>query len=62
LPAPKDFDYSQAAIDTVLRQFNSPADFGAWAYPRGLFLYGEYLVYKRTGNPAYLNFIKGWVD
>jgi len=62
LPAPKDFDYSQAAIETVMRQFNSPADFGGWAYPRGLFLYGEYLVYKRTGNPAYLNFIKGWVD
>ena len=62
LPAPANFDYSQAAIETVMRQFNSPADFGSWAYPRGLFLWGEYLVYKRTNNPAYLNFIKGWVD
>lgn len=62
LPAPNGFDYSTAAIDTITRQFQSPADFGSWAYPRGLFLYGEYLVYKRTGNPAYLNFIKTWVD
>ncbi|HVH86119.1 MAG TPA: glycoside hydrolase family 88 protein, partial [Terriglobales bacterium] len=62
LPAPKDFDYSQAAIETIMRQFTSPADFGSWAYPRGLFLYGEYLVYKRTGNPTYFAFIKGWVD
>jgi unsaturated rhamnogalacturonyl hydrolase len=62
LPAPANFDYSVAAIDTIMRQFRSPEDFGSWAYPRGLFLYGEYLVYKRTGNPAYLQFIKGWVD
>jgi unsaturated rhamnogalacturonyl hydrolase len=62
LPAPADFDYSQAAIDTIMRQYSAPADFGSWAYPRGLFLYGEYLVYKRTNNPAYLSFIKGWVD
>jgi unsaturated rhamnogalacturonyl hydrolase len=62
LPAPRGFDYSTAAIDTIMRQFRSPADFGSWAYPRGLFLYAEYLVYKRTGNPAYLDFIKGWVD
>ena len=62
LPAPAGFDYSQAAIDTITGPYQNPADFGAWAYPRGLFLYGEYLVYKRTGNPRYLNFIKGWAD
>ncbi|MBV9434490.1 MAG: glycoside hydrolase family 88 protein [Acidobacteria bacterium] len=62
LPAPRDFDYSQAAIETIERQFRSPEDFGSRAYPRGLFLYGSYLVYKRTGNHAYLDFIKGWVD
>lgn len=62
LPAPAGFDYSTAAVETIMQQFHAPADFGSWAYPRGLFLYGEYLVYKRTGNPAYLTFIKGWVD
>jgi unsaturated rhamnogalacturonyl hydrolase len=62
LPAPGGFDYSTAAVETIMQQFHAPADFGSWAYPRGLFLYGEYLVYKRTGNPAYLTFIKGWVD
>jgi unsaturated rhamnogalacturonyl hydrolase len=62
LPAPAGFDYSAAAIDTVLRNYNNPADFGSWAYPRGLFLMGTYEVYKRTGNQAYLNFIRGWVD
>ena len=62
LPAPRDFDYSTAAIDTIMREFRTPADFGSWAYPRGLFLYAEYLVYKRTGDRAYLDFIKGWAD
>jgi unsaturated rhamnogalacturonyl hydrolase len=62
LPAPAGFDYSVAAIDTILHQYSNPADFGSWAYPRGLFLMGTYQVYKRTGNKAYLDFIKGWVD
>ena len=62
LPAPQNFDYSLAAIDTVTRPFSNPADFGPWAYQRGLFLYGEYLVYQRTGDRKYLDFIKGWVD
>jgi len=62
LPAPADFDYSVAAIKTITGPYQNPADFGPWSYQRGLFLYGEYLVYKRTGNPAYLDFIKGWVD
>ena len=62
LPALAGFDYSVAAIDTIMRQYNNPMDFGSWAYPRGLFLMGTYQVYKRTGNHAYLDFIKGWVD
>src|SRR5256885_11841423 len=41
LPAPANFDYSKAAIDTIMRQYSAPADYGSWAYPRGLFLYGE---------------------
>jgi len=62
LPAPADFDYSVAAINTITGAYHNPADFGPWSYQRGLFLYGEYLVYKRTANPAYREFIKAWVD
>src|SRR2546430_5103740 len=25
-------------------------------------LYGQYLVFKRTGDPRYLDYIKAWVD
>jgi unsaturated rhamnogalacturonyl hydrolase len=40
----------------------TPATLGGWNYPQGLYLYGQYLVYQRTGNPAYLSYVKSWVD
>jgi unsaturated rhamnogalacturonyl hydrolase len=41
---------------------NTPSSFSGWSYPAGLFLYGQYLVYKRTGNKAYLDYIRAWAD
>jgi unsaturated rhamnogalacturonyl hydrolase len=45
-----------------MKRFPTAKDFGVWNYPRGLYLYGQYLVYKRTHDPRYLKYIKDFVD
>jgi unsaturated rhamnogalacturonyl hydrolase len=54
-------DWSIELVDSTMARF-TPATLGGWDYTRGLYLYGQYLVYKRTGNPAYFTYIKSWVD
>ena len=61
-PAPAgQADWSVAVVDSTMKRY-SPSTIGGWSYPVGLYLYGEYLVYKRTHNPAYLAYIKAWAD
>jgi len=55
-------DWSVALVDSTIARNPDPAQFGAWAYPQALDLYGTYLVYKRTGKPQYLKYIKAWTD
>lgn len=54
-------DWSVAMVESTMARF-TPATLGGWSYPVGLYLYGQYLVYQRTHDPAYLSFIKSWVD
>lgn len=45
-----------------MARYPDPAKLGPWGYQRGLYLFGQYLVYRRTHNPKYLNYIEGWVN
>ncbi|AHH97129.1 glycoside hydrolase family 88/105 protein [Kutzneria albida] len=54
-------DWSKAVVDSTMKRF-TPAKLGGWGYQTGLYLYGQYLVYKRTGDKAYLDYIRSWVD
>src|SRR5579859_2375416 len=56
-PQPK-VDWSRAVVESTMKRYPKPADLGAWAYAKTLFLFGEYLVWKRTGDPRYLDYIK----
>jgi unsaturated rhamnogalacturonyl hydrolase len=47
-------DWSTAVVDSTLRQFRDPTVFGSWEYSRAFYLYGQYLVFKRTGDIRYL--------
>jgi unsaturated rhamnogalacturonyl hydrolase len=49
-------------VDSTMTRFPNPEKFGAWAYFNGLYMLGQYMVYKRTGDPAYLKYIQEWVD
>jgi unsaturated rhamnogalacturonyl hydrolase len=54
-------DWSVEMVRSTMARF-TPSSIGGWSYPVGLYLLGQYAVYKRTGNPAYLTFVKSWVD
>jgi unsaturated rhamnogalacturonyl hydrolase len=54
-------DWSVAMVESTMARF-TPGTIGGWSYPVGLYLYGQYLVYQRTGDPRYLTYIKSWVD
>jgi len=55
-------DWSQAVISNAMHQHPDPATLGKWGYQPALYLFGQYLVYKRTGDKSYLTYIQGWVD
>ena len=55
-------DWSRAIVDSTMKRYPKAADLGSWGYAKALFLFGEYLVSKRTGDPRYLQYIKDWVD
>jgi len=55
-------DWSRALADSSMKRYPNPVDLGSWGYAKALYLYGQYLVWKRTGDRKYLDYIEGWVD
>ena len=55
-------DWSVAMVESTMKRYPTAKDLGSWGYAKSLYLYGQYLVYKRTGDPRYLKYIKDWVD
>jgi unsaturated rhamnogalacturonyl hydrolase len=55
-------DWGRKMVDSTMTRKPSPSDLGTWEYSRALFLWGEYLVWQRTRDPRYLQYIKNWVD
>jgi unsaturated rhamnogalacturonyl hydrolase len=54
-------DWSVSVVKSTMQRF-TPSSIGGWSYPVGLYLYGQYQVYQRTHDPAYLAYLKSWVD
>jgi unsaturated rhamnogalacturonyl hydrolase len=54
-------DWSTAVVDSTMARY-TPAAIGGWSYPVGLYLYGQYLTYRRTHYARYLTYIKNYVD
>lgn len=54
-------DWSVALIDSTMARY-TPSTIGGWSYPVGLYLYGQYLTYKRTHDARCLAYIKSYVD
>jgi unsaturated rhamnogalacturonyl hydrolase len=58
---PAAVDYSTLVADAEEKRA-SPSQLGGWGYTQGLFLWGTYLIYKRTGDKKYLTYMKSWAD
>ncbi len=55
-------DWSKDLCDSQMQRTPDPTKLGGWGYAISLYLYGQFLVYKRTGDKKYLDYIQGWVD
>lgn len=55
-------DWSVTMVESTMKQYPTAKDLGGWGYAKSLYLYGQYLVYKRTRDPRYLKYIKEWID
>jgi unsaturated rhamnogalacturonyl hydrolase len=55
-------DWSKGMIESTMKRYPTGKDLGSWGYAKALFLWGEYLTWKRTGDPQYIEYIKSWVD
>lgn len=59
---PPPIDWSVAMVESTMKRFPTAQDLGSWGYAKSLYLYGQYLVWRRTGDKRYLQYIKDWVD
>jgi unsaturated rhamnogalacturonyl hydrolase len=55
-------DWSVLMCNSTMHRIPDPKNLGGWGYAISLYLYGQYLVYLRTGDEKYLEYIQGWVD
>ena len=49
-------------VESTMKRYSTAKDLGSWGYAKSLYLYGQYLVWKRTHDPKLLEYIKAWVD
>ena len=54
-------DWSVSIVESTMAR-HSPDNIGGWGYISGLYMLGQYQVYKRTHNPRYLSYIQSWAD
>jgi unsaturated rhamnogalacturonyl hydrolase len=55
-------DWSVAMVESTMKRYPTAKDLGSWGYAKALYLYGQYLVYKRTHDKRYLQYMKDWID
>jgi unsaturated rhamnogalacturonyl hydrolase len=60
--ADKSIDWSNAMVESTMKRYSTAKDLGSWGYAKSLYLYGQYLVWKRTRDPKQLQYIKDWID
>jgi unsaturated rhamnogalacturonyl hydrolase len=49
-------------VNSTMSRNPDATKLGGWGYQAGFALYGTYLVYERTHDPKYLNYVRAWVD
>jgi len=54
-------EHAQKVIESQMKR-TSAKDLGRWVYITGFYMSAQYRIYKETGNQAYLQYIKDWID
>lgn len=54
-------EVAKQVVESTMKQVPA-ARLGRWVYITGFYMFGQYRVYKKTGNDAYLQYIKDWID
>jgi unsaturated rhamnogalacturonyl hydrolase len=57
-----DTDWSRSVVESTIKRFPTADSLKGWGYAKSLYLYGQYLVYLRTGEKKYLDHIQAWID
>lgn len=60
--SPQTVDWSLRLIESTLQRTPDPSQFGVWGYPQGLYLLGQYLVYRRTKSQKLRDYMIGYVN
>lgn len=55
-------DWSVAVVESTMKRYPDPTKLGGWGYQPGFALFGTFLVYQRTQQQKYLDYITTWVD
>jgi len=61
-PAPSHRLVEGAIVESTMKRFSYGPGLRPWGYAKSLYLYGSYLVWRRTGDKRYLEYIKNWID
>ena len=51
-------DWSKALVESTMRRYPTAKDLGSWGYAKSPYLYGQYLVWRRTGTASISNTLK----
>ena len=57
----QNLEHAQKVIESQMKR-TSAKDLGRWVYITGFYMSAQYRIYKETGNQAYLQYIKDWID
>src|SRR6476620_4750290 len=55
-------DWSKEMVESTMKRYPTAESLKGWGYAKSLYLYGQYLVYRRTKDKRYLEHIKDWID
>lgn len=54
-------DWGQKVVESTMTR-RSAEQLGAWQYSIGFYLFGQYRIWKMTGDARYFQYIRDWVD
>ncbi len=54
-------EWGRQVVESTMTRM-TPAQLGMWSYQRGFYLFGQYRLWKLTGENSYFQYIRDWVD